>query len=518
MVPSSVGRNVPSMRRSLRIYRKPQYLCAVERAPAFQAVTEGIAREIVSICGQDNVLRDEGAMARYSRDKVPEPRYHAMPELVAKPGSAAEIQAILRLANRERVPVTPRGAGSGLAGGAIPVFGGIVVSLERMNRILEIDRENQVAVVEPGVVTNALDQALEPTGLFFAGYPLSEEICFIGGNVAHNAGGGRAVKYGVTRRYVTGLEVVTATGQLVTLGGKRFKDATGYDLVGLMVGSEGTLGIFTKMTIRLLPRPAYRRSLLALFPEADAAAEDAAIRVAPDLVARGRLVPSAIEFMDGTCLREACRALRETLPWQQAGAALLLESDGQEEGTVSAELRAMEDACRGHGASVVLTAGDEADWRRHWKIRKQVPWVLRGLAAHTSIEDLSVPVGEVRALVGAIRGLERTWRVRIPTFGHLGDGNLHAHPLGDPSAPEGAWDEMLPLLLADLYRAASGLGGTISGEHGIGSKRKDFLPLVMSPEQIGMLAAIKGAFDPNGILNPGKIVDPAPWTGAPSAR
>ena len=227
--------------------------------PRYNPVTTAIVEELKRICGADWVICDnEKTLQKYSHDQIPEQRYAHMPEVVVMPQSAGEIAAIMKLANREMIPVTPRAAGSGLSGGAVPVFGGILLSIERMNRILEIDDQNLMAVVEPGVVTNKLDEALQEYGLFFAGYPMSDEFCFIGGNVAENAGGGRAVKYGVTGRYIHGLEVVTPTGEIIELGGKRIKDVTGYNLIGLMVGSEGTLGIFTRITIKLLPRPSAR--------------------------------------------------------------------------------------------------------------------------------------------------------------------------------------------------------------------------------------------------------------------
>jgi len=469
----------------------------------FAPVTDSIVRELRSICGDANVIfGDASRLARYSRDQVPEKHSHVPPEAVVMPGAAAEVQAVMRLANRELIPVTPRGAGSGLSGGAIPVFGGICLSMERMNRILEVDTANLVAVVEPGVVTNKLDETLKPLGLFFAGYPMSEEICTLGGNVAHNAGGGRAVKYGVTRRYITGLDVVTPSGELLTLGGKRFKDVTGYDLVGLMVGSEGTLGVVTRIIIRLLPRPRYRRSLLVLFDGVRPA-----IETVPEIVIGGRMVPASIEFMDRISFQEACRSLKESLPWERAGAAMLLESDGSHEAQVAEEAAMMESVCRARGPLDVFTADSEVDSARFWKIRKQIPWTLKALSTHSSIEDIVVPVGEIPAIVEKIQGLEKEYAVRVPVFGHAGDGNLHAHPLKDPLSTEAAWYELIPRLLTDLYTATAALGGTISGEHGIGSKRRQFLPLVMGAGQIDLLRRIKQAFDPNGILNPGKIFD-----------
>ncbi|MGO9310673.1 MAG: FAD-binding oxidoreductase [Spirochaetia bacterium] len=468
----------------------------------FAPVTDDIVAELTRICGPANVSRDPLKLGRYSHDQVPEKRYHALPEVVVMPGTAAEVQAVVRLASRALVPITPRGAGSGLSGGAVPACGGISLSLEKMNRIVEIDRDNMVAVVEPGVLTNALDEALRPLGLFFAGYPLSEEICFIGGNAAHNAGGGRAVKYGVTKRYITGLEVVTAAGDLLTIGGKRFKDVTGYDLVSLLVGSEGTLGIFTRIYVRLLARPAHRGSLLALFGDSDSA-----LGVVPEILVDKGLTPSSVEFMDGMSLAEACKALKETLPFEKAGAALLLETDGPDQARVDEELAVLEAVCRTAGAIEILRAPTEKEAGRFWKIRKQAVWALRSMSTQTSIEDIVVPIGSVRPFVRKIQEVAEKHHLRIPTFGHAADGNLHSHPLKNPGMSDDEWDVLLPTVLKELYAAAAALGGTISGEHGIGSKRKAYLPLVMPGPQIALLRAIKMAFDPKGILNPGKIFD-----------
>lgn len=476
----------------------------------FSPVTDRIVEELARICGAANVTRDPLKLARYSHDQVPEKRYHSAPEVVVMPGTAAEVQEVVRLAGREMVPITPRGAGSGLSGGAVAACGGISLSVERMSRIIEIDRDNMVAVVEPGVLTNALDEALRPLGLFFAGYPLSEEICFIGGNAAHNAGGGRAVKYGVTKRYITGLELVTAGGDLLTLGGKRFKDVTGYDLVSLMVGSEGTLGIFTRIHVRLLARPAHRGSLLAIFEDCDRA-----LGVVPEiLVARG-LTPSSVEFMDGMSFTAGCEALKETLPYQGAGAALLLEADGRDLARVDEELAVMDEVCRKAGPLHLLMARGEEESARFWKIRKQLVWALRTMSTRTSIEDIVVPIAAVRPFVRKIQQVAEKRGLRIPTFGHAADGNLHSHPLKNPGMSDEDWDALLPVVLKELYLEAAALGGTISGEHGIGNKRREYLALVMPEAQIALLRAIKAALDPKGIFNPGKIFDPVPMDTHP---
>ena len=299
----------------------------------YQSVSPRILAELTRICGPENVIADEEkTLRKYAHDQVPGERYGHMPEVVVRPFDVQQVSDIVKLANREHIPITPRAAGSGLSGGAVPLHGGIVLSVERMNRILEIDRANLMAVVEPGVVTNKLDRVLREYGLFFAGYPMIEEFCFIGGNVAENAGGGRAIKYGVTGRYIHGLELVTPGGDIVQLGGKRVKDVTGYNLVQLMIGSEGTLGIFTKIFIRLLPRPTARKAFLALFEDASTA-----IGVVPEVVAAGGLIPSAIEFMDRFCFIQSVEFLKESFPTAGVGAALLLEVDGTRPEVVAEE-------------------------------------------------------------------------------------------------------------------------------------------------------------------------------------
>ncbi len=467
--------------------------------PEYRPVTDSLVAELSRVCGQEGVSREPRLLARCSRDQVSEPEYAHEPEVVVRPASTEQVAALMRLASEERVPVTPRGAGSGLSGGAVPLFGGICLATDRMNRILSIDTANRIAVVEPGVVTNHLDGALAPHGLFFAGYPLSEEICFIGGNVAENAGGGRAVKYGVTGTWVTGLETVTPSGEVLTLGGKRTKDVTGYDLLHLMVGSEGTLGVFTRVLLRLLPRPQARAALLALFRELASGAGMA------QAVMEEGLQPSAVELVDGASLAETCRWTGEQLPYREAGAMVIVEVDGRRRSTVEEDLRAAEALCRRRGAFFLRTATEPEEVEGIWKLRKQVPWALKRLTRHQSIEDISVPVAAVPEALQILRSLEQKHGVRIPCFGHAGDGNLHAHPLKGPGQSAERWRRTRGELLTELYSRVARLGGTISGEHGIGHKRKGYMSLVMPQAQIELMRGIKHALDPLGILNPGKI-------------
>ncbi len=470
--------------------------------PQYRPVTPAIAAELREIVGAMHVIHAEPQrMQDYAHDEVAGEKYAHNPEAVVKPDTAAEISRVMRLANRERVPVTPRGAGSGLSCGAVPVYGGIVLSLERMNRILEIDRENMVAVVEPGVVTNDINEAVEGYGLFYAGYPMSVEMCFIGGNVAENAGGGRAIKYGVTGQYVLGLEVVLPTGEIVQLGGKRVKDVTGYDLLHLMVGSEGTLGIFTQIVLRLLPQPTARAVLLA--PFADVAA---AIGAVPRIMTRGRIIPTSVEFMDRRSIQAAYAYTGERLPHSDAGAMLLIEVDGYSQRQVKENYNSIVDLCLELGALDILVGDTPQDQRRMWRPRQEMAEAIKTISPVQSLEDIVVPMAQIPALMPELERLSEKYDVLIPCYGHAGDGNLHATIVKQPETPMVKWDEKLPAILEELYTVVARLGGTISGEHGIGSKRARYLPVVMAPELITIQRRIKRAFDPLNIMNPGKIL------------
>ena len=469
----------------------------------YNPVTPAVAAELRKIVGDRYVVfGDPEKLEPYSHDEVAEAEYAHSPECLVRPDSADQIAAILKLANREKIPVTPRGAGSGLSGGAVPLYGGIVLLCDRMNRILEIDRDNMMIVVEPGLVTNEINDKIKDAGLFYAGYPMSLETCYIGGNVAENAGGGKAVKYGVTGRYVTGLEMVTPTGQIVTLGGKLVKDVTGYNLVALMVGSEGTLGVFTKITLKLMPLPKASVDLLVLFPTAEAA-----IAAVPKIMTGGGVIPTAVEFMDQTSVRAACEYLNESIPYEQAGAMLLITVDGSSPDQVERDYQAIGEQCLSAGAIEVYVADNYTTSERIWKVRRNIAEAFKVVSPHQSLEDIVVPIAHIPAMVAGLGELSKKYDVAFPCYGHAGDGNLHATPVMNPAWTVDRWHETLPKILTDLYKLTAKLGGTISGEHGIGHKRKGYMPLVCSEAHLEVMRAIKRAIDPNNILNPGKIVD-----------
>jgi len=471
--------------------------------PTYNPVTAEIVRELIDIVGERYVIHgDTDKLEPYSHDEVPDPEYAHMPEAVVRPDSPEQIVAIMKLANREHIAVTPRGAGSGLSGGAVPLHGGIVLLVDRMNRILEVDEENMMVVVEPGVVTAEINEVLAERGLFYAGYPMSLETCYIGGNVAENAGGGKAVKYGVTGRYVTGLEVVTPTGDLVQLGGKLIKDVTGYNMIGLMVGSEGTLGIFTKITLKLLPLPKASVDLLVLFESAEEA-----IGAVPRIMTRGGIIPTAIEFMDRSSVQAACEYLNESIPYQQAGAMLLITVDGPDERQVIREYETIGEQCLEAGAIEVYVADNATTSERVWKVRRNIAEAFAIISVHQGNEDLVVPMAAIPKLVAGMERLAGKYGVRVPAYGHAGDGNLHTRIVKNPDWSMEQWDETFPKVLGELYTLTAELGGRISGEHGIGHKRKKYMEMFVSPEYLDMLRSLKHAMDPNGVLNPGKIFD-----------
>ena len=468
----------------------------------YNPVTDEILDELKKIVGEKNLMTDEDKIEAYSHDETPAEQYAHMPEVVLTPNSAEEIAEVMKLANKELIPVTPSGARSGLSGGAIPEHGGIVISVENMNEVIEIDYDNLMMVLEPGVVTNSINEQLEESGLFFAGYPMSVMTCYLGGNIAENAGGGKAVKYGVTGRYVMGLEVVTPTGEIMELGGKRVKDVTGYDLKQLMVGSEGTLGIVTKATIKLLPKPTHRVALLALFKDVETA-----ISTVPKIMTSGRIVPTGIEFMDKLSVKTSCEYLNEHLPYQEAGAMLLIEVDGNKSEQVDSDAETIGELCLENDAIEVYVADNHTTRERVWSVRRNIAEAFKVVSPHQSLEDIVVPIAKIPDLMPYLEDISEEYDIQVPCYGHAGDGNLHATLVKNPEHSMEKWYELEEKALEDLYKATQELGGTISGEHGIGSKRKKYMELVTDPVELKMMRQIKKAFDPNNIMNPGKIID-----------
>ncbi len=467
----------------------------------YNPVTPELVAKLSSIVGEKNIIfNDEEKLEPFSHDEIPGKKYRHMPDVVVFPSGSDEISKIMKIANENLIPVTPRGAGSGLSGGAVPLYGGIVIASDKMNRILELDMENLTITVEPGVITKEINEYLEEYGLFYAGYPMSMETCYIGGNVAENAGGGKAVKYGVTSRYVLGLEVVTPMGEIIELGGKLLKDVTGYNLIQLFIGSEGTLGIFTKIILKLLPLPKEQVDLLCLFESAEEA-----IAVVPKIMTECGIIPTSIEFMDKVSIKGACDYFNEKLPFEQTEAMLLITVDGADKESVEKDYFAIGDYCERAGALQVYVADNPTTSEQIWKLRRNIAEAYSVISSRQSGEDIVVPPASIPKIVAKFSEISKKYSVLIPCFGHAGDGNIHAHIVSDPSWTDEYWDSLLPKILSELYEFTKELGGTISGEHGIGCKRKKYISKVLSAEHINLLKAIKSTFDPNNILNPGKI-------------
>ncbi|MFP5257391.1 MAG: FAD-binding oxidoreductase [Acidobacteriota bacterium] len=418
---------------------------------------------------------------------------HLPPEAVFFPADAAAVSRLMFLADRYGFPVTPRGAGTGLAGGCLAVKGGVVVDCSRMSRIVRLDTANLCAVVEPGVITKTLREAAAGVGLFYPPDPASLATCTLGGNAATNAGGPACVKYGVTRDYVLGLTAVLPDGEVITAGTATRKGVVGYDLTGLFVGSEGTLGVITQLTLKLIPHPREVRAAAALFPDARAAVATVAAIMA------GGVSPCALELMDRACLGIVEELLPFALPGGEA-ALLLLEADGDPD-QAARDIGRMEAICRDRGALTVLPAADAARREALWDIRRQISTRIHESAPFYLSEDVAVPIARIPDLIAALPALGRRHALNVYAFGHAGDGNIHVNMTGEA----GAKDRALALA-RELIVTVLDLGGTMSGEHGIGLAKRPFIDLELSPRSLALQRDLRDVFDPAGIMNPGKVL------------
>lgn len=451
-------------------------------------------KSIEGIVGSSYVKQDRSALESYGVDALK--RGHPA-ELVVLPGSTSEVAAIAELSNTERVPLVPRGGGTGYSGGAVPLVGGVVVSLERLNRILEIDELNLLAVVEPNVITGDLQDAVERVDLFYPPDPSSLKQSVIGGNVAECAGGPRAFKYGTTKRYVLGLEAVLPTGQIIRTGSKTVKSVVGYDLTQLLVGSEGTLAIITEVVLRLVPKPPARATLRATFAHITGAVE-----AVTELV-RARVVPASVEIVDGECLDTVAQYLNDTaLAPPGTGAMLLIEVDGFTD-AVAEETRRVETACRKAAATGVVRAHDEKERAHLWNVRRELSPSLLAIAQEKHNHDVVVPRGRIPDLFALVAEIRRATALRLPSFGHVGDGNIHVNIMVDPD--DAAQVAQIARAERMLFEGVVRLEGSISGEHGVGFSKMPYVGLELAPDVIALMKRVKRAFDPNGILNPGKI-------------
>jgi len=463
----------------------------------FKPIDDQDIQYFITIVGDQFVSGDPEVLKNYSKDETPDETLRLLPELVIKPKTTNEIQLLARYCFEKNIAITPRGAGSGLSGGAIPAYGGVVLSMERMNQILEIDIENLIVVVEPGVITNDINRQLKSYGLFYAGYPMSLETCQIGGNVAENAGGGKAVKYGVTGNYVRGLEFVTASGELIHFGGKIYKDVSAYDIIHLMVGSEGTLGIITKIYLKVIPLPKERIVLLAPFDDVNQA-----LRLPVILLKEMAILPTSLEFMNHESLGFAYKYCNRSYPLPDAKSHILIEIDGDDEERVFSLSEKIGNRLFDVGAKEVYMADNSILIEEIWKMRRAVPEAIHLALPVEMNEDISLPILDIGNILLVIKDLSQQYHLFSPIYGHIGDGNLHV-----TLAPKRIeyWKKDEPTIRKMFYEKVKELGGVLSGEHGIGLKRRDYLSQFYSPEEIRLMRNIKKAFDPKGILNPGKI-------------
>lgn len=460
----------------------------------YNKLSDEIIAKLQALVGVQNVVTDAGQMEIYAHDEVTDPAYHHMPEAVVFAENAQQVAAVVKLANEYHFPVVPRGAGTGLACGAVPIYGGVVLSLEKMNKIIEVNADAMYAVVEPGVRTSDLQAAAAAKGAFYAGDPCSGDSCFIGGNVATNAGGNRAVKYGTTRHQVYAVEVVNPTGKIVQLGARLQKQTTGYCLEQLIIGSEGTLGIITQITVKLLPLPKYSMDLLAVFESP----EDA-IGTVNKLIMAG-IMPTCVEYMDNITIKSVERYLGTTLQGSDKGNYLIVEVEGTSEDEKACT---MDEICSENGAGDVLVAEHD----KIWQARKAFAEAVRAESLIVCKEDVVCPVDHEPALLAEILRLADKYQLVTRIASHAGDGNIHLNILKQEQEDYADWDARVKANQQELYRFIYAHGGRLSGEHGIGYKRKQLMEEFTNPDELEMMRAIKKALDPNNILNPGKIFD-----------
>ncbi|MEM6793525.1 MAG: FAD-linked oxidase C-terminal domain-containing protein [Acidobacteriota bacterium] len=465
---------------------------AADRAPGLEG---SLIQRLESILGPDGVRAGEEAADKYGRDETED--FHFPPALAVLPRSTAEVSQVLALAHRERLPVTPRGAGTGLSGGALPVEGGIVLSVERMNRILSIDERDLVVEAQSGVVTGDLQRAVSRHGLYYPPDPSSRDTCLLAGNLAENAAGARSCKYGPTGRWVLGLEAVMADGRVIETGGRNRKDVSGYDLTHLLIGSEGTLAVITRATLRLIGQPSQRLALLLPFPDLEPAA------AAVEAIFRGGHQPAACELIEEKALGAVARL--EPLPQQLEGhrALLLLELDGHHEDALLEEAARLSELSESVGGGEALLALDRADQERLWKIRRRMGEAVKHLSSYKEA-DTVVPRSRLAELVQAARAAGREQELEVVCYGHAGDGNLHVNILrGD--LDEASWRRRRDACERALFERVLELGGSLTGEHGIGWVQRSLMPLRHDPASLEIMRGIKRQWDPRGILNPSKI-------------
>ena len=445
------------------------------------------------------VFVESEVLHNYAHDETED--LHYLPDVVIKPRTPQEISAILKICNQHRIPVTPRGAGTGLSGGALPHLGGVLLSIERMNSIIDIDERNVQVTTEAGVITEVLQNALKEKGLFYPPDPSSRGSCLIGGNIAENSGGPKAVKYGVVKDYVLNLEVVLANGEIIWTGANVLKNATGYNLTQLVVGSEGTLGIVTKIVLKLLPHPVY--DLLMLVPFRSASNACAAVSA----IFMAGYTPSALEFMERDALEWTMRFVDNTVVpiADDIHAHLLIEVDGNDMDVLMKEMEGISEIVMRYDCGDILFADDAQQKAELWKLRRRVGEAVKSHSVYKE-EDTVVPRAELPVLLKGVKEIGRKYGFKSVCYGHAGDGNLHVNIIKGELSDE-AWNGSLKTGITEIFELVKKLGGTISGEHGVGLVQKEYMHIMFDPVQMQLMKGIKNIFDPNHILNAGKIFD-----------
>lgn len=464
-----------------------------------KGLQQDLIKRLEDIVGDNHVLQDELSIEKYSRDETI--GLQAFPDVVVRVRSADEVSKIMRLAGEHSIPITPRGLGTSLSGGSVPVHGGIVLSLERMDQLLEIDQDNLMAVTEPGIVTGELHRLVEEQGCFYPPDPASKDSCSIGGNVAEGSGGPRAVRYGTTKDYVCGLEAVLPTGEIIHTGGKVVKDVTGYNLTQLLIGSEGTLAIVTKVILRLIPKPKMKVNLLAPFNDLSAAAK------AVSAIIQEKIVPTAIEFMDNPAILLAEKYLNKKVVFNTAAAHLLVELDGNRKEDFEHSMDVVEQIFQRFGAWDLLVADHPEAQNRLWEARRCIFEAANRMGVIYETMDVVAPRCCIADMVKSAEEIAERFRLDPLCVGHAGDGNVHVLYFKKDQMDKEEWARTIPKATRSLYKAVLEMGGKITAEHGIGLSRKPYLSMDFTERQIDLLRGIKRAFDPKGILNPGKIFD-----------
>jgi len=462
----------------------------------FNKLTSKIIDELRTVCGNDFVKVNRDEIENYSHDETEDLKY--FPEAVVKPKNAEEISSILKICNREKIPVTPRGAGTGLSGGALAVHGGILISMERFNRIIEIDERNLQATVEPGVITQVFQEAVIEKGLFYPPDPASKGSCFLGGNLAECAGGPKAVKYGVTKDYVLNTEVVLPTGEIIMTGANVLKNSTGYNLTQLIIGSEGTLGIITRIIFRLIPNP--KENLLMLVPFSDATKACEAVSA----IFRAGHTPSGLEFMERDAIDWVMKYVDVKFPVKEnTQAHLIVEVDGNNKEALMRDCEQISELLYKFECDEILFAETTQQKNDLWRMRRACGEAVKSNSVYKE-EDTVVPRAELPKLLKGVKEIGKKYGFRSVCYGHAGDGNLHVNIVKEEMSNDD-WNTKVPLGIREIFELCVSLGGTISGEHGIGFVQKNYLGIAFSETQMRVMKEIKNVFDPNGILNPGKI-------------